>query len=198
MGNGSRHERLTTITTLDEVRQQLVNDAKHMATPKTGIEKMFEAVAASETQHEEHRKLYLGQQRELHKLKGACREHAGAVEAECAATNGSVRLLRDGCKRMVQDPIGCLGQGLQNGISQALEVRMEGIAADLEKAKVFIQIHEAREQEMAAYLNKMHTSERPAEGRYITAALQHFEKQLAAAMSRPSCSARPRPHLPAA
>ena len=32
---------------------------------------------------------------------------------------------------------------------------------------------------MAACLNKMHTSERPAEGRYITAALQHCEKQLA-------------------
>ena len=114
----------------------------------------------------------------MQKFKGACRAHAGAVEAECAATNESMRLLRDGCLRMVQDPIGCLGQGLQNGIPQALEVRMEGIAADLEKAKVFIQIHEAREQEMAAYLNKMHTSERPAEGRYITAALQHFEKQL--------------------
>ena len=56
-GNDPRHERLTTITTLDEVRQQLVNDAKYMPTLKTGIEKMFEAVAASETQHEEHRKL---------------------------------------------------------------------------------------------------------------------------------------------
>ena len=31
-GNDSRHQRLTTITTLDEVRQQLVNDANYMAT----------------------------------------------------------------------------------------------------------------------------------------------------------------------
>ena len=185
-GDDSRHQRLTTITTVDEVRQQLVNDANYMATLKTGIEQVFEAVcgqqnriAATETQHEERTKLYLGQQRDFHKLKGACREHAAAVEADHALMNESLRLLRDGCNRMVQDPIGCMGPGFQNGISQALEVRMEGIAADLEKAKVFIQIHEARELEMAAYLNKMHTSDRPAEGRYITAALQHFEKQLA-------------------
>ena len=30
---------------------------------------------------------------------------------------------------------------------------------------------------MAAYLNNM-AGDRPAEGRYVTAALQHFEKQL--------------------
>jgi hypothetical protein len=30
---------------------------------------------------------------------------------------------------------------------------------------------------MATYLNKM-AGDRPAEGRYVTAALQHFEKQL--------------------
>ena len=54
---------------------------------------------------------------------------------------------------------------------------MAGITADLEKAKGFIEIHEAREIEMATYLTQM-TGERPAAGRYVTASLQHFETQL--------------------
>ena len=38
----ARHARLTTITTVDEIRQQLVPDANYMYTLKTGIDKVFE------------------------------------------------------------------------------------------------------------------------------------------------------------
>ena len=67
-----------------------------------------------------------------------------------ATTDGSVRLLCDGRNRAVQDPIGPLGLGFQQGIGQASEIHMDGTTADLEKAKTTNTTHEARELEMAA------------------------------------------------
>ena len=56
----------------------------------------------------------------------------------------SVRLPRDGCGRMAQDPSGFFSANLQRGVAQAIEIRMGGILADLDKAKGFIEVHELR------------------------------------------------------
>ena len=68
---GARHERLTTVTTLDEVRQQLVHGANQMAGLKAGIERVFKSVCGQqaeisegERQSAEQNTLYLQQHRE--------------------------------------------------------------------------------------------------------------------------------------
>ena len=98
-----------------------------MIAPKAGIGKIPQIVcmqqggiSAGEQQHVEHKKMYLEQQRELHKLKGACRDHAIAVESSVTTTDGSDRLLRDGCDRTANDPIGFPGLGFQRCISDAV------------------------------------------------------------------------------
>ena len=171
--------------TTDDCARQLEADREHLLVLKLAVESLHSRLLAQEDKSkaqakviEEQKVLYLGTVREHAKLKGDCT----TLQAEL---QGETRVLREHVDESFKGVLPGLEAHLRPLIvgvtNEAIESKVDLITRDLGKVMQVVGQHEEREKEMAEYLQNVvapAVGERPAEGRYLVKALEHFELQL--------------------
>jgi len=163
--------------TTDDCARQLEADRAHMLELKMAIETLHKRLAVQEEKSivqnkvlEEQKAINFGMTKDAAKLKGDCEELQGILEGDQQNLREYVDATFNGLKPLIIA-----------ATTETIEARVELITRDLGELMGLVHIHEQRELEMAAYLENVvapAVGERPAEGKYIVHALEHFESQL--------------------
>ena len=160
---------VSDIANLNKLVEQLAADAEHMLVLKGGIERLHETVeaqAALLARHEQR----LDEQASVN-LRGF-KEHA---ELRGELTQRAVRMET----ATEQILAGARGPAMTELIAEVsgfvFDEKVAAIAADMNKVKTIIEHHEARELEMATYLEGL-AGERPTEGRFITGKFELYDR----------------------
>ena len=157
---------------MNKLVEQVQSDGEHMAILKAGIERLHETVetqaallAAHGQRLDEQAAINLRGFQEHAELKGDLTQRAVRLETATEALLTQAR-----------------GPAMTELISEvctvAIEEKIASIGADMEKVKVIVELHDARELEMASYLEGL-AGERPTEGRFITGKFEVYDRSFA-------------------
>ena len=169
----------------DDCARQLEADRRHMLVLKLAVESLHSRLLAHEekakvqaTIIEEQKELHFGAARGSAKLKGDCKTMQTGLQND---TNELRAFIDDSFKAFVPNMQEYIKPIIVGATAEVIEARVELITRDLGKVMHVVGVHEAREKEMADYLEHVvapAVGERPAEGRYVVHALEHFESSM--------------------
>ena len=159
----------TDVANLNKLVEQVEADGEHMAVLKAGIERLHETVTAQTellAQHEAR----LSEQAAVN-LRGF-KEHA---ELKGEFTQRAVRL-ETATETLLTAARGpAMADLISEVAANVVDEKIAAIANDMAKVKMIIELHEARELEMASYLEGL-AGERPSEGRFITSKFEVYDR----------------------
>ena len=154
---------------INKLVEQVHADGEHMLVLKTGIERLHETVEAQaallarhEQRLDEQAAVNLRGFKEHAELRGELTQRAVRMETATEQVLAGAR--GPAMAELIADVSGCV-----------FDDKIAAISADMHKVKAIIEHHEARELEMASYLEGL-AGERPTEGRFITGKFELYDR----------------------